>query len=74
MSLENRISIEITPEDQQAIEGALDTLRTTLQPYLQSLTAQDRRELPKMGDGNLPFVSKAVEYAEGTIPPLYPLL
>lgn len=64
MSLENRVSIEVSPEDQQAIEGALDTLRATLQPYLQSLTVQDRRELPKMSDGTLPFVSKAVEYAE----------
>lgn len=64
MALENRVSIEMTPEDAQAVEAAIDTLKTKLQPYLQSLTAQDRKELPKMSDGNVPFVSKAVEYAE----------
>ena len=64
MALENRVSIEITQEDQQAIEGALDTLKTKLAPYLESLTAQDRKELPKMSDGTVPFVSKAVEYAQ----------
>jgi len=65
MALENRISIEISPEDTQAIEAALSTLKAKLQPYLQSLTARDRMELPKMSDGSAPFVTKALEYAEG---------
>lgn len=64
MSQENRVSIELTAEDRQAVDEALNTLKTKLQPYLQSLTAQDRKELPKMSDGTTPFVSKALEYAE----------
>jgi len=64
MSLENRVSIAITAEDQQAIENTLNTLKSKLQPYLHSLTPQDRRQLPKMNDGTTPFVSKALEYAE----------
>jgi hypothetical protein len=39
MALENRVSIEITPEDQQGIEEAFNNLKTKLEPYLQSLTA-----------------------------------
>jgi len=64
MALENRVSIQITPEDQQAIEGALDTLKTKLQPYLHSLTPKDRKELPKMNDRSVAFVNKSLEYAE----------
>lgn len=65
MALDNRISIQISAEDQQAIEQALDTLKTRLQPYLRSLTPQDRRELPKMNDRSVAFVNKSLEYAEG---------
>lgn len=63
MSLVNRVSIDISAEDQQAIEDALTTLKNKLQPYLHPLTPQDRKELPKMNDGTAPFVTKALEYA-----------
>ncbi|MCB9070711.1 MAG: hypothetical protein R3C41_11070 [Calditrichia bacterium] len=64
MAFENRVSIEIAAEDKLAIEDALNTLKTKLLPYLHSLTAQDRRELPKMNDGTSPFVQKSLEYAQ----------
>jgi len=64
MALDNRVSIQITAEDRQAIEQALDTLKTKLQPYLRSLTPLDRKELPKMNDRSVAFVNKALEYAE----------
>ncbi len=63
MAFVNRVSVKITAEDKQVIEDTLNTLKTKLQPYLHSLTPQDRRELPKMNDGTAPFVNKSLEYA-----------
>ncbi len=64
MSTNNRISIEIGPEDLDKINAAVQVLNETLKPYLQSLTADQRQELPKMGDGSEPFVSKTIDYAK----------
>ncbi|MGD9900754.1 MAG: hypothetical protein AB7T22_16635 [Calditrichaceae bacterium] len=60
----NLVSIEISDADVQNINGALQTLKETLKPYISSLTPDDRRELPKMSDRTVPFVSKTLEYAE----------
>jgi len=42
-----------------------------LQPYLVGHTPDEKRELPKMSDGNAPFVDKALQYAR-TNPELTP--
>ncbi len=62
MTTENLISIEITPEDQAAIEAAIKVLEEKLMPYLTALTPTQRLELPKMSDKTLPFVEKVREY------------
>ncbi|MGD9488602.1 MAG: hypothetical protein AB7W47_11310 [Calditrichaceae bacterium] len=64
MAKGNLVSIEISDADVQTINGALQTLKETLKPYISSLTPDDRRELPKMSDRTVPFVSKTLEYAE----------
>jgi len=63
MSQDNLFELNIPAADLQAIQDAIQTLNTRLAPHLISLTADTRRELPKMGDKSLAFVSKAREYA-----------
>ena len=64
MPQENLVSIEISQEDKQAITDSIQMLKDKLLPYLKSLTIDDRRKLPKMSDGTIPFVQKSLEYAE----------
>ncbi len=63
MSTKNTISIEIPEGELTAIREALNTLKTTLSPYLIALTPSERQTVPKMSDGTIPFVEKAMEYA-----------
>jgi len=62
MPIENRISIVISDEDKAAIEAALGTIRTKLEPYLVALTPDERMESLKMRDKSIPFVEKTLNY------------
>ncbi|MEQ8339355.1 MAG: hypothetical protein RIA62_18480 [Cyclobacteriaceae bacterium] len=62
--MENRIHLQINQQDQKAIEGALKTLADKLGPHLKTLDTKERRSLPKMADGTVPFVEKALSYAQ----------
>ncbi|SHN22726.1 hypothetical protein SAMN04488057_1125 [Cyclobacterium lianum] len=55
MSTKNSISIQIPEEELTAIRDALNTLKTTLGPYLVALSPSERQTIPKMGDGTAPF-------------------
>jgi hypothetical protein len=72
MSETNLVSFEMTPEDETAVMDALQVLREKLAPKLISLTPEDRKELPKMGDKTVAFVTKCFEYS-GKNPELVPL-
>ena len=61
---ENLVSIDISPEDLDKINASVAALNEVLKPLLVSLTSEDRREIPKMGDGTAPFVDKALDYAK----------
>ncbi|WP_113926143.1 hypothetical protein [Cognataquiflexum aquatile] len=63
MSLDNSISIQIPEADLTVVRDALALIQTTLAPYLIALTPEDRKKLPKMGDGSEPFVAKVMDYA-----------
>jgi len=63
MAQENLFELNIPAADLQNVQAAVQTLTTTLAPHLISLSAETRRELPKMGDKSLAFVRKAREYA-----------
>ncbi|MFY0605536.1 MAG: hypothetical protein JXR10_02405 [Cyclobacteriaceae bacterium] len=63
MSTENAISIEIPQADLDTVKAALDTIQTTLVPYVLALTPEQRKTIPKMSDGTEPFVSKVMDYA-----------
>jgi hypothetical protein len=67
----NRISLDISEADLQAVREAVQVLQDKLLPHLVTLAPEERRELPKMGDKTVAFVRKAVEYA-GTDASLLP--
>jgi hypothetical protein len=69
--MENRVSFSITTEVEQSILDAIAQIESDL-PMLINLSAEDRHDLPKMGDKTLAFVTKSLEYAKqnpGVVPP-----
>lgn len=64
MPLENKIFKEIPDEVQAALFEHAKQMDNLLSPYLIALTPEERQILPKMADGNLPFVEKALEFAQ----------
>jgi len=64
MSQQDLISVNIPAADLAKIKDAIATLRAKLLPHLHVLTAQERMELPKMGDKTSAFVQKALEYSQ----------
>lgn len=66
MPEDNRIAIQIPEADVTEINAAIETLKTKLQPYLIALTPEDRKLLPKMSDKTIPFVDKALDYAQNS--------
>lgn len=60
--MENRISAELTDEAEAAVLAAFDTIEQHL-PFLLSLTAEESRRLPRMGDRNTPFVQETLQVA-----------
>jgi len=64
MAGDNLVSIQIPQEDLDAVKAALTTIEEKLLPHLVDLTKEDRKGLPKMRDKTVPFVEKALEYAE----------
>lgn len=71
MTLLNRIDVDIPAEDFAAIQNAIQVLQEKLLPHLITLSVDDRKQLPKMGDRNNGFVRKAVQYAR-EVPELVP--
>ena len=57
-------SFHLTDEEKAEVNQAINKLRTILEPKLITLTPEERKELPKMGDKTVAFVEKAVEYAQ----------
>jgi hypothetical protein len=64
MTAENRISIQLKPENLAKVLALLAEVEAILQPSLIALTPDERKELPKMSDKTTPFVEKAMEYAQ----------
>ena len=59
MITKNQVSVEIPEADLVAVKDAIQILNEKLLPHLKNLSAEDRREIPKMGDKTFVFVSKA---------------
>jgi hypothetical protein len=62
ISVESSASRSLSLQDREAIMNAIATIQTTM-PYLIDLTQEDRKALPKLGDGSVAFVRKATELA-----------
>ena len=71
MPQQNLVSVSFTDEETASLETALNTLNSVLLPKLKTMSADAKKELPKMGDKTLAFVQKAVEYCKAN-PDLVP--
>ncbi|WP_158885739.1 hypothetical protein [Rhodanobacter sp. L36] len=61
MISDNRISAVLSEQDVATVQGALATMRELL-PFLVTLSAQDRREMPRLGLKSVGFDEKCVTY------------
>jgi hypothetical protein len=61
MSSDNRISASMTAQDLTDIQAALQTIRTKL-PFLISISNEERRIIPKLGDKSGGFHEKCMAY------------
>lgn len=57
------LSASLADADLQAIKAAIATIKSKL-PFLISLTAEERRALPKMGNKSLSFVTNSLTVAQ----------
>lgn len=58
-----RSSFDITDDDLQAVQAAVQTLQTKLVPHLVNIGPDEKRALAKMGSKSVDFVSKTLSYA-----------
>lgn len=61
--MENKINFQIPAEVLNQAGTKLAEALTLLSPYLIALSPDERREVPKMGDDNVPFVEKIMDYS-----------
>ena len=62
--MDNKINFSIPDEVITDVTTKLNDVVTALKPYLIALTPTERMEMPKMGDGTLPFVQKCLNYCQ----------
>lgn len=60
--MKNQISVEIPANVIGQINSKFNEIKALLDPYMGSLTPQERKKLPKMSDKTVAFVTKVVEY------------
>ena len=59
----NRTSFNMTDDDLQAVQAAVQTLQAKLVPHLVNIGSDEKRALAKMGSKSVDFVSKTLSYA-----------
>jgi len=64
MAQPDTIAVVFDPAELKQITDAIGVLNATLLPKLKTLSTQDMREIPKMGDKSVAFVQKAFEYSQ----------
>jgi hypothetical protein len=64
MAQQNQIAVAIPAAELQNINTLITQLKTALAPYSIALSAEDRRNIPKMGDKTVAFVDKVKDYAQ----------
>src|SRR5215218_7099078 len=63
----NRISVELSSTDIDAINWAIAILAAKLQPLLIALEDEDKENLPKLCENSILFVETSLLYAESDI-------
>ena len=58
-----RTSFDISDDDLQAVQAAVQTLQAKLVPHLVNIGPDEKRALSKMGSKSVDFVSKTLTYA-----------
>jgi len=71
MAQPNNISVVLDDATLTEVRAAIGVLKARLLPVLKTLSVQDRKELPKLGDRTAEFVRKAYDYT-GIHPDLVP--
>jgi len=64
MTIENRINLEIDQVKRETIETGLAGFKTELLPLLVALSADNKRNLPMVGERLINFVEQAVKSAD----------
>lgn len=64
MNSNNILSVVIPAAELTEIQNHVKELHDLLAPYVISLSTEQRKKLPKMGEKNTPFVQKALEYSK----------
>lgn len=55
---ENRISLNLTAAQIASVNQAIDTLAEILQPVLIALDAEDKKNMPKLGERSSSYAEK----------------
>ena len=61
--MEDSISFTISPEDLQAVKDMIASINELLEPYLITLSPEERDKLLEMSEQCEPFVAKVMDYA-----------
>lgn len=62
--MNNQVALNIPAETIKQVQQKLTEVRQLMQPFLISLTNEQRQTTPKMGDKTIPFVQKVLEYSK----------
>lgn len=62
--LENLVSLKLSEEEIVLLQNHFQGISDILKPHTVALTTDERRQLPKMSDRSVPFVEKALQYAQ----------
>lgn len=60
--MSNKLSVELSDQDLQEILQSITTIRQKL-PFLVKLSPGDKKAIPMLDDGRIPFTFKAIDYA-----------
>ncbi|MFH0977334.1 MAG: hypothetical protein V1874_16260 [Spirochaetota bacterium] len=71
MPQQNLVSVGFSEEEAATINAAILSLKETLLPKLKTINADEKKDIPKMGDKTVAFVQKALEQCEAN-PELVP--
>lgn len=60
----NRVSAELPKSVSEDVLKKLEEIKKIMEPYMVSMTKEERGSLPKMKDKSIAFVSKALSYSQ----------